>query len=103
MCAGKILHMDIVPDTGAVLGVVIGTKNRHRIALSTGGLTGHFDQVGGLRGGLTQCAVKRCPCHIEIPQGNESQARICLRPLGKVLKRPFGNELGASVGIDGVG
>ena len=25
--AREILHMDIVPDTGAVFGVVIGTKN----------------------------------------------------------------------------
>ena len=103
MCTCKIFHVDIVPDTGTVFGVVIGSKNRHSIAFSAGCLTGDFDKVGRLWGGLTQCAVKRCPRHVEIPQGNESQTRICSPPFSEVLKRPFGNELGAPVRIDGMG
>ena len=52
---------------------------------------------------LTQRAVQGCACYIEIPKGDISQTCIRSSAFGEVLKRPFGNEFGATVGIYGMG
>ena len=48
MGGGEILHMNVVPNAGAVGRVVIGAKNRNETPFTARGLTRDFDEVCGL-------------------------------------------------------
>src|SRR5579859_1536465 len=53
---GQVLHVDVVPDSRAVSGGIVGAEDRYMRPFAHRGLDGNFHQQGGFGRGLTDAA-----------------------------------------------
>ena len=77
----EILHVDVVPDTGAVLGGVVGAEEGELLPLALGHLEDEGDQVALRPVILADGAVVPGSGHVEVAQGAELEAVGQVAPL----------------------
>ena len=78
MGLGKIIDMDVVPDTGAVFCFVIGAENGDRIPLMIWNLQDQRDQMRFGIVGFADAAIRMGTAGVKVAQGNKTQI-MCLR------------------------
>ena len=71
MCLSQVGHMDVVTNTGAVLGVVVVTKDGDELTLAIWHLQNQRNQMGFRVVCLTDFAGDMGAAGIEIPQRHE--------------------------------
>ena len=97
MALGQIHHMDIIPDTGAIGGIVIVAENAEFLpaAHSHLGDKGH-QIIGNTPGIFTDAAAFMGADGIEIPQKAHAPIGICY---AQRLQDLLGHVLGPAIGI----
>mmetsp|Transcript_9775 Transcript_9775/g.32716 ORF Transcript_9775/g.32716 Transcript_9775/m.32716 type:complete len:230 (-) Transcript_9775:1168-1857(-) len=97
MSLGKIHHMDVVADSGAVGSVVVVSKHSQLLELADCNL-GHVRHkiVGNARWVLSDLATRMCSHRIEISQVDDLPFWICI---GYITQHLFDEELGSPVGV----
>ena len=102
MGVDQVLHMDIIPDAGAVPGGIVGAEKLERGNLPLGRLEDHGDEMGLGPVVLADVPVPPGPRHVEVPQRHKTQAVGPVRPLEHGLHDAlaFAVRIGGVLGMD---
>ena len=94
----EILHVDVVPDAGAVPGGIVVAVNRHMVPPSVGNLQNNGDQVGLRVMRLADLAGHMRAAGVEVPQRDKMDA-VCN---GSPVEHPLHRQLRVAVAICGM-
>ena len=97
MGVDEVLHVDVVPDAGAVRRGVVGTEELQAVPPALRHRQDERDEVGLRPVILADGAVRPGPRHVEVPQGAVFQAIGPVAP----LEHFFHDELALAVGVGG--
>ncbi len=92
----QVLDVNIVPHTGAIRRRVVSAEHLQLRTHPKGRLGGHFDQMGGVRGGLPDATTGVGTGHIEVPQDDAVQIGCS----GHILNHALAHHFGSAIGID---
>ena len=92
----QVFDVDVIAQARAVGSRVVGTEDRHLVALAGCRFAGNLDEQGGLGCRLSDRTARLAAGDVEVAQGDVAgSARK-----GEVFQHPLGHEFGRAVRID---